>query len=217
MRSHRNAGIVLMLLWAGAFFPTAKADDVAPRPDVKTGDRWTYRHINSSNQEDFRLTTSVVNVNGRAIQTISRISGQSRDLDEIWTPEWEPATTAGGSICDPKCVLLKFPLEPGTLYWGEYELRRPRLSAVHTREKAAGQAGAWEEVAVPKGKFRALRVEIRGEYTRLDTRDHGIFRMTLWYVPSVKRWVKMTHESWSYRTNRPMNVYTYELVDYAVR
>ncbi len=216
MRSYGSASIVLALLLACASLPGARADDAASRPDVKAGDRWTYRHINSSHQEDFRLTTSVVNVTSRAIQTISRIGGQPRDLDEIWTPDWEPATTAQGSICDPQCVLLKFPLQPGAMYWGEYELRRPRLSTVHTREKAAAQAGAWEEVTVPKGKFRALRIEIRGEYTRLDTPDHGIFRMVLWYVPAVKRWVKMTHESWSYRTNRPLNVYTYELVDYAV-
>lgn len=217
MQSYRWGGFISALLLGCALLPGARAEDVAHRPEIKIGDRWTYRHLDSGNKEDFRLTMSVVNVNDRAIQTISKIRGRDKDLDEIWTPDWEPATTAGGSICDPKCVLLKFPLEPGSMYWGEYELRRPSLSALHTREKAAGQAGAWEDITVPKGKFRALRIDIRGEYTRVDAPDHGIFRMTLWYVPAVKRWVKMTHESWSYKAHRRLNAYTYELVDYAVQ
>ncbi len=49
-----------------------------------------------------------------------------------------------------------------------------------------------EEVTVPAGKFRALRVESEGPFQRIDTAISGTAKETAWYAPEVKRYVKWT-------------------------
>ncbi|HVJ13211.1 MAG TPA: hypothetical protein VNC62_16680, partial [Burkholderiales bacterium] len=52
----------------------------------------------------------------------------------------------------------------------------------------------WEEIEVPAGKFRALKVHAEGTYQRLDRPNAGWARNTFWYVPTVKRWVKSLYQ-----------------------
>jgi len=57
----------------------------------------------------------------------------------------------------------------------------------------------WEEVTVPAGTFKALRIDVAGR------RNLGgsvvpvtaRFVYKAWYVPEVRRYVKMQHQSWS--------------------
>jgi len=58
----------------------------------------------------------------------------------------------------------------------------------------------WEQVTVPAGTFRALRVTVSGRrsngfHTRASAT--GRFEMTIWYAPEVKRFVKMVQKIWS--------------------
>jgi len=58
----------------------------------------------------------------------------------------------------------------------------------------------WEQVTVPAGTFRALRVTVAGRRsTNFHTRASatGKFEMTIWYAPEVKRFVKMVQKIWS--------------------
>jgi S1-C subfamily serine protease len=58
----------------------------------------------------------------------------------------------------------------------------------------------WEDVAVPAGKYRALRFEIVGRRERPVFTNNvfaGRFRVTVWYAPDVKRIVKLEHQTWS--------------------
>jgi len=58
----------------------------------------------------------------------------------------------------------------------------------------------WEEVAVPAGRYRALRFEIDGERDRpvvANSAVAGRFRINVWYAPDVKRMVKLEHQTWS--------------------
>ena len=45
------------------------------------------------------------------------------------------------------------------------------------------------------GEIRALKVEAKGSFQRLDANIRGWQRFVLWYVPEVKRPVKATIES----------------------
>jgi hypothetical protein len=58
----------------------------------------------------------------------------------------------------------------------------------------------WETVAVPAGKFRALRVEANGNRAvaiggQVDF--SGRFRLDAWYAPDVNRIVRSEHRVWS--------------------
>jgi hypothetical protein len=58
----------------------------------------------------------------------------------------------------------------------------------------------WEQVTVPAGTFRALRIEASGRRSgNFSSRATvtGRFRVVVWYAPDVKRYVKLQHQIWS--------------------
>lgn len=57
----------------------------------------------------------------------------------------------------------------------------------------------WDQVDVPAGRFRALRVEVSGHRAvRGNANDTvGRFLLTVWYAPDVKRLVRLEHKAWS--------------------
>jgi len=71
---------------------------------------------------------------------------------------------------------------------------------------STAQIQGWEQVTVPAGTFRALRVEMAGN-RRLDffTRDAvaGRFKLTVWYAPEVRRFVRLEHMAWSAYRDAP--------------
>jgi S1-C subfamily serine protease len=57
----------------------------------------------------------------------------------------------------------------------------------------------WEQVTVPAGTFRALRVEVDGRRERPPPTQNmvaGSFRITTWYAPEVRRIVRLEHRMW---------------------
>lgn len=77
---------------------------------------------------------------------------------------------------------LQWPLEPGQ----SWRCERPTPGGTQTWET---KVKGWEEVVVPAGKFRAIRVDIDlvANPNPLVTRQ-----VTLWYSPEVKAFVKKT-------------------------
>ena len=71
---------------------------------------------------------------------------------------------------------------------------------------STAQIQGWEQVTVPAGTFRALRVEMAGN-RGLDffTRDAvaGRFKLTVWYAPEVRRFVRLEHMTWSAYRDAP--------------
>jgi hypothetical protein len=64
------------------------------------------------------------------------------------------------------------------------------------------KAAGWENVTVPAGTFRALKVEVEG--TRGKDPDPNWwpkqamrFAHTIWYAPEARRYVKARHRAWS--------------------
>jgi serine protease Do len=58
----------------------------------------------------------------------------------------------------------------------------------------------WEQITVPAGTFRTLRVQIDGDRVRptfTNASHAGRFRITAWYAPEVKRYVRLEHKNWS--------------------
>lgn len=84
------------------------------------------------------------------------------------------------------------------------------------------QVHDWEQVTVPAGSFKALRLEIRGERERQmfagATPAVGQFRINAWYAPEAKRYVRLEHKSWGLVATgqgRPYNDDLIELLKYS--
>lgn len=77
------------------------------------------------------------------------------------------------------------------------------------------QVHDWEQVTVPAGSFRAVRVEVRGK------RDRALygpvvanrFSLSVWLAPDVKRIVKLEHKVWG-NNGAPMANDVLELLSY---
>ena len=125
------------------------------------------------------------------IHVIARFPGTA-ETDWTWTAHWNPVTYPNG-IQTTDAGLLNFPLREGQTYDAAWVDESFSIGMRSTHRRTVHVIG-WEEVVVPAGKFRALRVEAEGDYIRkwggIDRTDAGAARNVIWYVPEVRRWVK---------------------------
>ena len=68
----------------------------------------------------------------------------------------------------------------------------------------SAESQGWEEISVPSGNYRALRVVVRGSRQinsgfAANIIDTGKFEFTTWYAPDVRRYVKIRHQRWTSR------------------
>ncbi|MGB7300742.1 MAG: hypothetical protein WBD34_15590 [Burkholderiaceae bacterium] len=163
-----------------------------PDPRVLSGELWRYALINRYNGETItevtarvatvapELRVELVATNGRAI------------ADEVYDSAWS---------------IRQEPIYNDTLVFGQAVSLLPSKLAVGVRDQVqttyqvAGKgktypwlvrthAANWERISVPAGEFDALRIE-----RRIGFEHDDIFRWdsrrieTLWYAPTVNRWV----------------------------
>jgi hypothetical protein len=166
-----------------------------PRPDVKVGDRWIYQRMDyDTGKPRGKYRMEVVFAERGVIQVVSTQRGKEGEVDMTYTSEWNAVTTLG-RVFNPHTGWLKFPLRIGDTYNAAFEVIVPKKDANSRHERQMKVIG-WEEVVVPAGKFRALKVVSEGHYQRLDnTFISGTSRNVIWYVPEVKRWAKITLEN----------------------
>ena len=177
-----------------AFCASAAAQD-AVKPAVKVDDRWVYRRTDPRAKPPtivYELRVSFVDA--RTIHTVIERQGGQRDSDATWTPEWNNVVSGDGTVFAQGKGLLQFPLSAGREYPAAWENQRPRTGAFHVKHERKVKVVGWEEVEVPAGKFRALKLQAEGSYRRLDKPNSGWARNTYWYVPEVKRWVKSVYQ-----------------------
>jgi hypothetical protein len=101
-------------------------------------------------------------------------------------------------VINPHTGWFRFPLEVGARYNAAYETVIPKKGMKSRNERQVTVVG-WEDIAVPAGKFRALKVISEGRFQRLDHPLGGSSRNVIWYVPEIRRWAKLTLE------NRPFS------------
>jgi len=189
------------------------------RPIVKVGDSWTYRKIDGLTKKELSVSeTRVVNVNERAIQTATAFRGALRDVDAIWTPEWNSVASPDSEIFEPHDGSFTFPLQPGS-YALSYDFRRPASDTRLSFEGTARVLG-WEDVHVPAGLFRVLRIQINLKAARRGPFPGYVsVNKTVWYSPAVKRWVKLAHQQQTFGAEPGMGIdnWILELLDYKTK
>jgi hypothetical protein len=193
----------------------AQAQDV-PRPEVKPGDSWTFQRVEyESNAVSAVFVTRATFANDRVIQIVSTRQGGEKEIDSIFTAEWNQVSSANSGIFEPHQDIFRFPLRPGNAHDARYEVRFPQQGAYRVRHERKVRVLGWEDVEVPAGRFRALRVESTGSFQRLDVSLSGTTKEVMWYVPAVKRYVKWTFENSTFRGR--VQWWGFELVDYKVQ
>jgi hypothetical protein len=163
--------LVLATLSCG-FSPIAIAQDteVIQAPMFRIGDKWTYR-------------TPRGRYNSEVVEVGNVVVFQSKTKRSVVTPEGNFTVFRGvgdNSIvmyfpCIPR---LNFPLWEGKQWSIPYFYVSSRLKGGFWMH---GKAYAWENIMVPAGTFRALRIE---------NKSTGTVNERCWYVPKVKRFVR---------------------------
>ena len=167
----------------------------APKPQVKADDRWVYRHTDRRlKPPTFVYEMRVSFVDSRVIHAVIERQGGKRDSDATWTSEWNGVVGVDEGVIELEKGMFEFPLVPGRQYAAAWEIRRPRRGAFQVRHERMVTVVGWEDVEVPAGKFRALKVQAEGVYRRIDKPFSAPAQNTFWYVPQVKRWVKSVYK-----------------------
>ncbi len=165
------------------------------KPEVKVDDRWVYRHTDRRMKPPTLIyEIRVTFVDARAIQSVIEREGSREESDATWTSEWNAAVLPDEGVVEVEKGIFQFPLSPGQRYRAAWDMRRPRAGAFHVRHERTVTVAGWEDVEVPAGRFRALKLQADGNFRRFDKPASDEARDTYWYVPAVKRWVKHVYK-----------------------
>ncbi len=169
----RTIGVAVSLVFASAAFGADEPGAPVPKPDVKVGDRWTYR-ITTHQTNVPRSTTSESRVTFVGPDVILTVETRSdgRETDSQFGSDWSGHSIGLlGQVFNPPVRFLKFPLQVGAEYLYAHELVAQRGSPARGRGEGTVKVMRWEDIEVPAGKFRALKVEAIGTFQRLDIRS----------------------------------------------
>ena len=177
----------------------ANEKESAEAPNFITGDTWEFRTPFT------KYTRTVVEVTpeGNNVVTLTSYPGTKLILDKNLVP----IKTEGTPVDERSFIgwkFLDFPMTPGK----KFSYRVQGVTAVFT---VSIEAIKWENVKVPAGKFRALRIE--GCWRNESSWWYGC-GMTFWFAPEVKVFVKrQTPSTWA----ASLRDTDFELVSFSVR
>jgi hypothetical protein len=174
--------VATLLLSAGRAF-SQEATPVS-QPEVKVGETWTYV------QMDFYSKTprgewlfEVVAVDDTSIKTDLKRDGgiSSRTYGRDWS-------------ISKDFSLFNFPLDIGKKWASKTSYESPECG--RATDELIAEVKGWEDVEVPAGKFRALRIEHNGNYTGPRC-GSGRKNWWYWYAPSIKRFVRYEQRAYT--------------------
>ena len=179
---------------------TSSADEAVVRaPYVERGDCWSYRAENIQHQgkpiRDYELCVNLVDPSKDRIFAVATVKDDGREIDMVYSTEWATYASVTGMISRQGVRPYRFPMKVGDAYSMEFDFLNPRLGTnagtVRNEVKVAG----WEDIAVPAGTFRALRIEMKGRTKRTDQISEFDQSTTIWYSPQVRRHVKFQNRN----------------------
>ena len=193
-------------------------------PPIVAGDRWTYESTTEARAgwRQSRIALTVLRAGPEAIEISSQPVGSTMPpVTRLIGPDWSRVRSVDGHeqvVNRP----LAFPMHVGESWVVDYSEHHPNRQHESEHVRSVYKVVGWEEISVPAGLFRALKIEAGGEWsavlapsvsavagTRLDEAGASTVMQThrntaahvsgrtykaFWYVPSVKRWVKSVEE-----------------------
>lgn len=175
----------------------AQPAQVVEKPSLLVGESWTYRRTNLwRNAEIERFRQDLRDRVGDHL-TVTWTITAAEDARRRGSVTYEYLDGATQSFYDPKAEgrhqPLLFPLHPGKRWMFRYNYQ-PAVGTLKVEQTAVVEG--WEDVRVPAGTFRALKVVHVGRYSASDYNYHwnGTIKETYWYAPEAKRVVRMEYQ-----------------------
>jgi hypothetical protein len=213
-----------------ALATSAKSQDqeIAPAPTMRVGDSWVFESTTQKGASEFHQL--ILDVAVDRVDETTMLVGVKTDgaptgyVDHLAGLDWSKRQLAGGEE-EITARPFSFPMKPGDTWSIDYvdSLRRGAQISDHVR--ARYKVMGWQDITVPAGTFRALKVvsdgvsegafEVaaaavagvtasgQGATSLTQTRRGGsqlITRAThaeLYYVPKLKNYVKVLQEQYN--------------------
>lgn len=223
----KNELLALATLLCGMTATSAAAQAV-DRPEIRAGDTWVYRTTEEKGPSGWNQTHDelmVTRVTASAIYVTVRPSGSTQAPKEVFMgKDWSRIRDVNGKetmVAQP----MQFPLSPGKSWIVKFTEDNPSKTFRTETWDNNYQVVGYEDVEVPGGKYRALKIEAEGRWsgvlapaetvvqgaeahetsTTVSTQVQktsarevsGRLYKAFWYAPEVKRWVKSVEEDYS--------------------
>jgi hypothetical protein len=177
----------------------ADAQDQAGKPSYRVGDRWTFESLDLNGNVKSTSEMVVEAVDGDIVSYRSRIlesTNPSIAAGQEVTGRFDIAAQAqrGDYLVEGIFRATDFPLSEGKAWAHSYKRRPPNGQGIAEMSHDAKVTG-WEEVVVPAGTFKALRIEHTGTWR--NGPNSGKEAYTAWYAPDAKRVIKSTFQTWN--------------------
>jgi len=167
-----------------AFSIAAQAQDLAQveKPDPKVGDTRIYAVLEPISRVEQRVQElTVTEVTDSQIQITDKVSSVVTTYDRDWAIK-----QVGSRRYTPSVRALTFPMQVGKKW--EHSNSYAHASCGTTTSDLKNEVVGWEDVIVPAGTFRALRIDSNGYWNNSCGSDRSEYKF--WYVPKVKWLVK---------------------------
>jgi hypothetical protein len=218
---------MLVFLFAACALSNAAATELAIAPKIDPQDSWTY--VNTTEDKagwhQTREDITVIRASSTGIVLSAKPTGSTMPATEhILGLDWSRIRSVNGKetiVNQP----MKFPLTSGGHWVVDYTEDNPnrdhKSEHMHYDYKVVG----WEEVTVPAGTFRAIKIEADREWVAeiapsltsgavahvdaagsiaaaatnrtTERTTSGQLYKAIWYAPEVKRFVKSIEEVYS--------------------
>jgi hypothetical protein len=182
--------VLLLLFLALPALSIGQSGDRVVKPEIRVGDSWTYRGSGVLSGGTDEYVTRVELSDGKTILAVSTRKADGKEFDSTWSTDWNPSVAVSGMVFKPVPEVFLFPLQIGSSRKVSYQMQRPRAAIPPAFYDLTVRVSDWDDIVVPAGKFRAMKVVAEGSFTRADLRGPVTTRSTFWYVPEVRRWVK---------------------------
>lgn len=174
------------------------ANQQIQKPVLWVGENWTYRRTDLwRNTEIERFRQDMLGGVGDHLTVLWTIAS-SENHRRRGSVTYEYLDGATLSFFDPKAegrhVPLLFPLYPGKRWNFQYKYI-PASGVGSLKIEQTAVVEGWDEVRVPAGTFRALKVVHTGRYWASEQMYSwtGTIKETYWYAPEAKRVVRMEY------------------------
>jgi len=212
MLSLRLLALAILVIASTA---TSRAEDKpVPKPYIEPGDCWSYRSVNMTYQNkpigDYELCVTLVDASKNIIHAVATTTDDQREIDVSYSLEWAGYVSVWGAISTNGTRHFQFPMRVGDTYEYAYDFQLARRGPNAGKGNYSMKVVGWEDVTVPAGTFRALRIEGNGRAQRYDRPGNYSQSIVWWYSPKVGRWIKMSYDS-------PARAFGEELTDYHLK
>ena len=164
-------------------------------PAITVGDSYVYESKDPE-KPDSSLSTrrTVTSTKGKVILSsinLDNKSAKARNLhfDREWNLIGTRNADNSGLDYSPPLKYFDFPLFPGKT-WRQVTTETNIKTGASRSHTISGTVGQWEDVSVPAGTFRAIKIELQTELFDPGTGERIAGSDTSWYAPEVRRSVK---------------------------